>query len=82
MVHLERGRIRRLNNNGETIESLSREQAWPSAAAGQINYFCRVIEGLRPNVSGPKENLSHMSLIAACYESAHTYTYINPKELL
>ncbi|SNQ47520.1 putative dehydrogenase [Frankia canadensis] len=82
IVHLERGRIRRLNNNGEAIESLSREQSWPSAAAGQIDYFCRVIEGLRPNVSGPKENLSHMSFIAACYESARTHTYINPKELL
>jgi predicted dehydrogenase len=82
IVHLERGRLRRLNNNGETIESLSREQAWPSAAAGQLDYFCRVIEGLRPNVSGPKENLSHMSFIAACYESARIRTYINPKELL
>lgn len=82
MVHLERGRIRRLTNGGEAIESLSREQAWPSAAACQIDYFCRVIEGLRPNVSGPKENLAHMSFIAACYESAKTHAYINPKEVL
>jgi len=82
MVHLERGRIRRLTNGGEVIESLSREQAWPSAAACQIDYFCRVIEGLRPNVSGPKENLAHMSFIAACYESAQSHAYINPKEML
>jgi predicted dehydrogenase len=82
MVHLERGRIRRLTNGGEVIESLSREQAWPSAAACQIDYFCRVIEGMRPNASGPKENLLHISFIAACYESARTHAYINPKELL
>jgi predicted dehydrogenase len=82
MVHLERGRIRRLSNGGEIIESLSREQAWPSAAACQIDYFHRVIEGRRPNVSGPKENLSHMSFIAACYESARSHTHVNPKELL
>lgn len=82
VVHLERGRIRRLSNSGEVIESLAREQAWPSAAASQIDYFCRVIEGLRPNVSGPKENLSHMGFIAACYESARTHAYLNPKELL
>jgi predicted dehydrogenase len=31
MVHLERGRIRRLANGGDVIESLSRDQAWPSA---------------------------------------------------
>lgn len=81
IVHLERGRIRRLTNGGEIIESLSREQAWPSAAACQIDYFCRVIEGLRPNISGPKENLAHMSFIAACYESAKTHTYVNPKDM-
>ncbi|WP_326829617.1 Gfo/Idh/MocA family oxidoreductase [Streptosporangium sp. NBC_01810] len=82
MVHLERGRIQRLTNGGDVIESLSREQAWPSAATCQIDYFCRVIEGLRPNTSGPKENLAHMSFIAACYESAKTHVYINPKEML
>jgi len=82
IVHLERGRIRRLTNNGEVIESLRREQAWPSAAISQIDYFCRVIEGLRPNISSPKDNLAHMSFIAACYESARTHTYINPKEKL
>ncbi|MGY5307826.1 Gfo/Idh/MocA family protein [Nocardia gipuzkoensis] len=79
VVHLERGRIRRLTNGGEVIESLSREQSWPSAATCQIDYFCRVIEGLRPNFSGPIENLAHMSFIAACYESADTHTYVNPK---
>jgi predicted dehydrogenase len=82
IVHLERGRIRRLSNSGDVIESLAREQAWPSAAACQIDYFCRVIEGMRPNVSGPKENLTHMSFIAACYESARAHAYVNPKELL
>lgn len=82
MVHLERGRIRRLSNGGDVIESLSREQAWPSAAACQIDYFRRVIDGQRPNVSGPKENLAHMSFIAACYESARSHAHINPKELL
>ncbi|HEY9470389.1 MAG TPA: Gfo/Idh/MocA family oxidoreductase [Propionibacteriaceae bacterium] len=82
MVHPERGRIRRLANNGEVIESLSREQAWPAAATSQIDHFCRVIEGTRPNSSGPKENLPHMSFIAACYESAKAHAYVNPKEFL
>lgn len=82
IVHLERGRIRRLTNDGVVVESLAREQAWPSAAASQINYFCRVIEGLRPNMSGPRENVAHLSFITACYESARTRTYVSPKELL
>lgn len=82
MVHLERGRLQRLSNSGKVIESLSREQAWPSAAACQIDYFRRVIDGQRPNVSGPTENLAHMGFIAACYESARSHTYVNPKELM
>ncbi|MFF5498962.1 Gfo/Idh/MocA family protein [Streptomyces aquilus] len=82
MVHLERGRLQRLSNSGKVIESLSREQAWPAAAACQIDYFRRVIDGTRPNVSGPTENLAHMGFIAACYESARSRTYVNPKELM
>jgi predicted dehydrogenase len=81
IVHLERGRIRRLTNDGEVVESLSREQSWPSAATCQIDHFCRVIAGLRPNNSGPEQNLAHMSFIAACYESARQRTYISPQEL-
>lgn len=81
IVHLERGRIRRLTNNGEVIESLSREQSWPSAASCQIDHFCRVIAGLRPNISGPQHNLAHMRFIAACYESARQRAYISPREL-
>lgn len=82
IVHLERGRIQRLANDGEIIESLSREQAWPSAAACQVDHFCKVIGGLRPNASGPGEHLAHMSFIAAAYESARTHAYVNPRELL
>jgi predicted dehydrogenase len=82
IIHLERGRIRRLSNSGDVIESLAREQAWPSAATSQIDYFHRVIDGQRPNVSDPRANLAHMSVIAACYESARSHRYVNPKELL
>lgn len=82
IVHLERGRIRRLSNGGEVLESLSREQAWPSAAVSQINHFCRVIEGMRENVSGPSENLAHLAFIQSCYESARSRAHVNPKELL
>lgn len=82
IVHLERGHIQRLNNRGEVVESLAREQAWPSAATCQIDHFCRVIHGLRPNDSGPQEHLAHMAFIHACYESAKSGAYVDPKEVL
>ena len=82
IVNLERGRIQRLTNNGDVVESLAREQSWPAAAVSQVDYFCRVIEGLRPNISGPRENLAHLAFIQSCYQSARTHTAVNPKELL
>jgi hypothetical protein len=56
--------------------------AWSSAAVSQINHFCRVIEGMRENVSGPSENLAHLAFIQSCYESARSLAHVNPKELL
>jgi predicted dehydrogenase len=82
VVHLERGRVRRLTNAGEIVESLVREPAWPSAATNQIDHFCRVIHGLRPNTSGPQQHLTHASFIAACYDSARSHLPVNPKDAL
>jgi predicted dehydrogenase len=81
IVELERGRIRRLTNHGDVVESLSREQSWPSAATCQIDHFCRVIGGLRPNASGPEHNLAHMRFITACYESARQRAFISPRDV-
>jgi predicted dehydrogenase len=82
IVHLERGHIRRLGNNGNVEESLTREQAWKSAAVSQINYFSRVIDGSRVNISSPQHNLDHLRFIDACYASAQTHTYVDLKEAL
>ena len=82
IIELERGRIRRLRNNGEVAESLTREHSWPVAAANQIDYFCRVIKGERENIGCPEYHLQHVSFVEACYESKKKKRYINPKELL
>jgi predicted dehydrogenase len=82
IVWLERGRIQRMTNDGEMIESLAREQAWPSAATSQINHFCHVIRGDRLNLSSPRDNIAHLAFIAACYESARAGRHVNPKELM
>ncbi|GAA1683392.1 Gfo/Idh/MocA family oxidoreductase [Glycomyces endophyticus] len=82
IVDLERGRIRRLDNHGEVIESLAREQAWPAAATAQIDHFARVLDGTRTNPSGPTDHLAHLAFVSACYTSARTRAAVNPKELL
>lgn len=81
-VVLERGRIQRLRPDGEVVESLSREQSWPSAARAQVDHFCRVLYGQRANTSSPESHLAHAAFIHACYASAHSRGFVNPKELI
>ncbi len=82
IIEVERGHIRKLRSNGEVAESLTREHAWPVAAANQIDYFCRVIKGERENIGGPQYHMQHVSFVDACYQSKAEGRYVNPKELL
>ncbi|MEU9247433.1 Gfo/Idh/MocA family oxidoreductase [Streptomyces sp. NPDC048385] len=81
-VVIERGRVRRLAPDGQLIESLTREPAWPSAAAAQIDCFCRVLDGERTNPSGPADHVAHAAFLAAAYTSQTSLTPADPKEYL
>jgi predicted dehydrogenase len=81
-VVLERGRIQRLRPDGQVADSLSRKQAWPSAATAQVDHFCRVLAGQRVNTSSPEAHLAHAAVIHACYASAQAGAFINPKDLI
>lgn len=82
IIELERGKIRRLRSNGEVAETLIREHTWPAAATSQIEYFCQVIRGEKPNIGSPDYHLNHMSFIDACYISKESGKYVNPREVL
>ncbi|GAA2127579.1 Gfo/Idh/MocA family oxidoreductase [Streptomyces synnematoformans] len=81
-VIVERGRVCRLDPAGQQIESLIRKPAWPAAAAAQIDCFCRVLDGTRPNPSGPEAHRAHAAFLAAAYASAATARPAAPKEYL
>lgn len=81
-VVIERGRVRRLAPDGQLIEALTREPAWPSAATAQIDCFCRVLDGERVNPSGPSTHLAHAAFLAAAYASQTSRTPADPKEYL
>uniref|UniRef100_UPI003F494086 Gfo/Idh/MocA family protein n=1 Tax=Streptomyces sp. CA-136453 TaxID=3240050 RepID=UPI003F494086 len=81
-VTVERGRVCRLAPDGQLIESLVREPAWPCAAAAQIDCFCRVLDRQRPNPSGPAAHLAHAAFLAAAYASRATARTCDPKEFL
>ncbi len=81
-VSLERGRIQRLDRTGAVIESLCREQSWPTAATAQITHFCRVLSGQRPNTAGPEAHLAHAALIHASYTAAADGRFVDLREVL
>lgn len=81
-VELERGSIRRLEGDGEVSEHLTRERAWGAAAGTQIDYFCRVLAGERPNLGAPGYHLQHAAVIEACYRSAHASVFVDPRQVL
>ena len=82
MVEVQRGQIRRIHPDGRVIESLSRQQSWPSAATVQVDHFCRVIRGERPNLATPESHLAHAAFIQAAYASAEQECFVNPEELM
>ncbi|MFJ9774424.1 Gfo/Idh/MocA family protein [Kitasatospora sp. NPDC101157] len=81
-VLLTKGQVQRLDVHGKVVDELSRPQAPANAATAQIDYFCRVLDGERPNTAGPEQHLGHMAFIASCYESKAAGRYIDPKEML
>ncbi|WEH33417.1 Gfo/Idh/MocA family oxidoreductase [Streptomyces sp. AM 4-1-1] len=81
-VLLTKGQVQRLALDGSVVEELTRPQAPASAATAQIDHFCRVLDGERPNTSGPQQHLAHAAFIASCYRSKTAGRYINPKEML
>ncbi|WP_037913286.1 Gfo/Idh/MocA family protein [Actinacidiphila yeochonensis] len=81
-VLLTKGQVQRLDLNGTVVEELARPHAPVSAATAQIDYFCRVLDGDRPNTSGPEQHLAHAAFIATCYASKTAGRYIDPKEML
>ncbi|MFI2608834.1 Gfo/Idh/MocA family protein [Kitasatospora sp. NPDC018619] len=81
-VLLTKNQVQRFDLGGTVVEELARPHAPASAATAQIDYFCRVLDGERPNTSGPEQHLAHAAFIASCYESKAAGRYIDPKEML
>jgi len=82
IIEVQRGKITRYTNNGEVIESLVRENSWPTAVSSQIDFFCKVLSGEKENPGGPEKHLEHMAFIESCYISKKEGRQINPKEIM
>ncbi|MFI5779105.1 Gfo/Idh/MocA family protein [Nocardia sp. NPDC051570] len=81
-VRMERSRIRRFTNGGNIIEAFVRKPTGSPAGADQIEYFARVLDGSRPNISSPDDHVAHLAFVTACYQAARTRATVRPKELL
>jgi predicted dehydrogenase len=77
-MHLERGKIERYTCSGELMESLQRENSWPSAAQDQLEYFVNVLRGEQNNIIDPEFHFNHLAFIEAAYRSKLDGKYIEP----
>ncbi len=82
IVEVRKGELLRYKNSGELVERLIRDNAWPTAAVTQIDYFCDVIETKQPNIGNANYHLQHMSFIEACYRSQKLCRFVNPFDIL
>jgi predicted dehydrogenase len=82
IVEVKRGELVRYHSNGEVAEKLIREKQWAAAATTQIDYFCDVILGVKPNFGNAEYHLQHMAFIEACYRSQKLGRFINPFDIL
>ncbi|MGE0792607.1 MAG: Gfo/Idh/MocA family protein [Candidatus Woesearchaeota archaeon] len=82
VVDVQRGSIKRFKEDGTLVESLIRENAWPSASTNQIDYFCQVLKGEKENIGSPNYHLQHASFVEACYKSMEENRFVDPKEFL
>jgi len=83
IINIQRGKIQRLDSNGEEIEMLEREGGWPSAAIDQLDYFANMIQDKQHiGVYGYCEHFKHIAIIEAAYDSDRKYTSCDPRNYL
>lgn len=83
IIEIERGRIRRLDLNGEEIENLSRIGKWPSAAVEQVEHFARIVQGdNQVKHFSHKDHFGHVAVIDAAYQSDKDGNSASPRKIL
>ncbi len=83
-IHIERGRVEHFDNNGNLVESLSREGAWPSALVSQYEMFAgniRECQLSRKESYLIHEHIKHAAFIDASYLSAQTNSIVNARQM-
>ena len=83
IVNIQRGKIQRLDSNGEEIEMLERKGGWPSAAIDQLDYFANIIQDRQHvGVYDYCEHFKHIAIIEAAYDSDRKSTSCDPRNYL
>lgn len=83
IINIQRGKIQRLDSNGEEIEMLERKGGWPSAAIDQLDYFANMIQDQQHvGVYDYCEHFKHIAIIEAAYDSDKKGTSCDPRNYL
>lgn len=83
IIELNRDRIRRLDTNGNEIESLSRAGHWPSAHVDQVEVFAALVRGERPDLQDSyRDHFKHVAIVEAAYNSDRNGNSCKPSDFL
>lgn len=83
IIDIQRGKIQRLDSNGEEIETLERKGGWSSAAIDQLDFFANMIQDQQHRgVYDYCEHFKHLAIIEAAYDSDRKSTSCDPRNYL
>ena len=79
---VSRGRCQRFDLEGNVVESLERDGAWPSALVDQLEQFATVIQSGSERGRIPRGYLEHVAFVDAGYRSALSGQPTRPHDAL
>lgn len=81
-IQIDRGVIRRLDNQGGVQEELMRLDKWSSAFVEQLDSFIQFIDNPKDESSPYVKHFEHIAVIEAAYISAKSHQNTFPKRLI
>ena len=82
IVEYEDGEVRMLDFNGAIHKKQKFNIPKVEVTTQEIDYFCDIIDGIKPPIATAQDHLQHMAVVSAAYLSQQEGKFIDPQSLL
>lgn len=82
IVEYEDGEVRLSRLDGTVMKKEVFTMPKMEVTTKEIEYFCDVIDGIKPNIATPQDHLQHMAVVEAAYMSQKLSKLVEPQSLL